>query len=126
MLHLLRRQGPVPSCLKHDVAFASLQKFAGDDADAPLANEPDGDELDEAWNPRNKALADEKLRADIRRYKEDIGCQDQSGGYAAFVCRTVTRANTRTRARSTMPSREKNHPKAGRFLSHHNRRQDFY
>ena len=79
--------GPVPSCLKHDVAFASLQKFAGQDADAPLANEPDGDELDEAWNPRNKALADEKLRADIRRY----GCQDQSGGYAAFVCRTVTR-----------------------------------
>ena len=75
-------QGPVPSCLKHDVAYASLQKFAGDDADARLANEPDGDELDEAWNPRNKALADEKLRADIRRY----GCQDQSGFRAAILC----------------------------------------
>ena len=76
-------QGPVPSCLKHDVALASLQKFSGDDADAPLANKPDGDELDEAWNPRNKALADEKLRADIRRY----GCQDQSGAGAAVFCR---------------------------------------
>ena len=75
-------QGPVPSCLKHDVALASLQKFSGDDADAPLANKPDGDELDEAWNPRNKALADEKLRADIRRH----GCQDQSGTLAAIMC----------------------------------------
>ena len=75
-------QGPVPSCLKHDVALASLQKFSGDDADAPLANKPDGDELDEAWNPRNKALADEKLRADIRRH----GCQDQSGPLAAIMC----------------------------------------
>ena len=73
----------MPSCLKHDVAYASLQKFAGDDADAPLANEPDGNELDEAWNPRNKALADVKLRADIRRY----GCQDQSGAGAALLCR---------------------------------------
>ena len=76
-------QGPVPSCLKHDVAYGGLQKFAGDDADAPLANKPDGDELDEAWNPRNKALADEKLRADIRRH----GCQDQSGTLAAVFCR---------------------------------------
>ena len=75
-------QGPVPSCLKHDVALASLQKFSGDDADATLANKPDGDELDEAWNPRNKALADEKLRADIRRH----GCQDQSGTLAAIMC----------------------------------------
>ena len=79
-------QGPVPSCLKHDVAYASLQKFTGDDADAPLANKPDGDELDEVWNPRNKALADEKLRADIRRY----GCQDQSGDYAAVACLITT------------------------------------
>ena len=74
--------GPVPSCLKHDVAYASLQKFAGDDADAPLGNEPDGNELDQAWNPRNKALADEKLMADIRRN----GCQDQSGFWAAILC----------------------------------------
>ena len=85
----LTPQGPVPSCLKHDVAYASLQKFAGDDADAPLANKPDGDELDEAWNPRNKALADEKLRADIRRY----GCQDQSGTLAAVFCRLGSKEN---------------------------------
>ena len=75
-------EGPVPSCLKHDVAYASLQKFAGDDADAPLGNEPNGNELDQAWNPRNKALADEKLMADIRRN----GCQDQSGFWAAILC----------------------------------------
>ena len=74
--------GPVPSCLKHDVAYASLQKFAGDDADAPLGNEPNGNELDQAWNPRNKALADEKLMADIRRN----GCQDQSGFWAGILC----------------------------------------
>ena len=79
-------QGPVPSCLKHDVAYGGLQKLGGLDAVAPLANDPDGDELDEAWNPRNKALADEKLRADIRRY----GCQDQSGDYAAVACLITT------------------------------------
>ena len=79
-------QGPVPSCLKHDVAYGSLQKLAGLDAAAPLANDPDGDELDEAWNPRNKALADDKLRADVRRY----GCQDQSGDYAAVACGITT------------------------------------
>ena len=72
----------VPLNLKHDVAYGSLQKFAGGDAVAPLGNDPDGDELDEAWNPRNKALADEKLRADIRRH----GCQDQSGTLAAIMC----------------------------------------
>ena len=75
-------QGPVPSCLKHDVAYASLQKFAGGDAVAPLGNDPDGSELDEAWNPRNKSLADEKFRADILRN----GCQDQSGSYAFSAC----------------------------------------
>ena len=79
-------EGPVPSCLKHDVAYASLQKFAGDDAGAPIANEPDGDELDEAWNPRNKALADDKLRADILRY----GCQDQSGFWGVAMCRYLS------------------------------------
>ena len=77
-------QGPVPSCLKHDVAYGGLQKFAGGDAVALLGNDPNGDELDEAWNPRNKALADEKLRADIRRH----GCQDQpSNIFYAIFCR---------------------------------------
>ena len=39
--------GPVPSCLKHDVMYSALQKFAG--ANPGTA---DGDELDATWNPR--------------------------------------------------------------------------
>ena len=62
-------QGPVPSCLKHDVAYGGLQKIAGMNIQVA-----DGTELDEAWNPRNKALADYKFRADIARW----GCQDQT------------------------------------------------
>ena len=69
--------GPLPSCLKHDVAYGGLQKIAG--ANTDVAN---GTELDEAWNPRNKALADYKFRADITRW----GCQDQTS-IAWAVCR---------------------------------------
>ena len=61
--------GPLPSCLKHDVAYGGLQKIAGADTDVA-----DGTELDEAWNPRNKALADYKFKSDITRW----GCQDQT------------------------------------------------
>ena len=56
-------------CRKHDVAFASLQKFAG-----VSPGRPDGNELDEAWKPRNKALADAKFSADILLH----ACQDSS------------------------------------------------
>ena len=69
--------GPVPSCLKHDVGY-SLQRFAG--------GAPDGawdTELDEAWNPRNKALADLKFKADIMKY----GCQNPSAVALISVCR---------------------------------------
>ena len=59
--------GPLPSCLKHDVAYGGLQKISGTNTQVA-----DGTELDEAWNPRNKALADYKFRADITRW----GCQD--------------------------------------------------
>ena len=69
--------GPLPSCLKHDVVFSSLQKFAG-----PTAGKSNGDELDAAWNPRNKALADAKFRADIEQY----GCQDASQEALDSVC----------------------------------------
>ena len=75
-------QGPVPSCLKHDVGYGSLQKFAGLDANASLTSPPDGTELDEAWNPRNKALADYKFKADITRW----GCQNQLGAPADGLC----------------------------------------
>ena len=70
-------QAPVPSCLKHDVGYASLQMFAGASPGAA-----DGDELDAMWNPRNKALADAKFRTDIERY----GCQNLSGALAQTHC----------------------------------------
>ena len=65
--------GPVPSCKKHDVAYSSLQKFAGDRGEDGTGAENE-DELDDAWNPRNKSLADSKFFADIMKY----GCQQQS------------------------------------------------
>ena len=40
-------------CLKHDVAWNSLQEFVGDPPGADLQGT-----MDEAWNPRNKFLAD--------------------------------------------------------------------
>ena len=43
---------------------------------------PDGNVLDEAWNPRNKALADHKFKADIVAH----GCQQQSVAAAIAVC----------------------------------------
>ena len=66
---LREAQGPVVSCLKHDVAYAGLQVITG--TDAPRA---DSYTLDEAWNPRNKALADCKFKADITAY----GCQNEA------------------------------------------------
>lgn len=69
-------EGPVPSCKKHDVAFESLQKFAG-----TAGSDAWGNELDATWNPRNKMLADAKYYADIATH----GCQQSSGvGIAAF------------------------------------------
>ena len=52
--------GPLPTCYKHDVALSSLQKFAGVSSST--------EEMDEAWNPRNKHLADAKAKADIEKY----------------------------------------------------------
>ncbi len=52
--------GPLPTCYKHDVALSSLQKFAGVSSST--------EEMDEAWNPRNKHLADAKAMADIEKY----------------------------------------------------------
>ena len=64
--------GPLPSCLKHDVTYSSLKKFAGGN----------DSELDEAWNPRNKALSDMKFRADIMVH----GCQDSDAEADDWVC----------------------------------------
>ncbi len=71
--------GPLPSCLKHDAAYSSLKKFAG----VTVGSVSNG--LDEAWNPRNKALADIKFRADIRAH----GCQDASAIAEGLVCPPV-------------------------------------
>ena len=45
------------ACLKHDLAFSSLPKFVGGVKDDNI--------LDEAWNPRNRALADALLGIDL-------------------------------------------------------------
>ena len=69
--------GPLPTCRKHDVAYGGLQSFAGSDV-----NHADASVLDETWNPRNKALADYKMKADISAH----GCQQQT--LAAWpICR---------------------------------------
>ncbi len=78
----LSPDGPLPSCLKHDVAYGGLQEFAGQDTKTSLTASPDGTELDEAWNPRNKALADAKFKADIAKW----GCQDETSVAKAGVC----------------------------------------
>ena len=59
-------EGPVPACWKHDFAFNGLQRFEGE-----AGEDSWGDELDITWNPRNKALADLRFKADILKY----GCQ---------------------------------------------------
>ena len=48
------------ACLKHDIAWGSLQAMGGDTSLShdEKDEDNDGDELDETWNPRNKHLAD--------------------------------------------------------------------
>ncbi len=70
----------MPSCLKHDVTYGSLQRFAGAGDDGN--RDPDASELDETWNPRNKSLADSKFKADITRY----GCQNPSVIARETIC----------------------------------------
>ena len=56
-------EAPVPMCKKHDVAYESLQKFGGTNPTNEPGGEALGDERDETWNARNKALADAKFYA---------------------------------------------------------------
>ena len=51
--------GPEPACFRHDFAFETLQKV--------VESENDGLDIDAAWNPRNKYLADLVMRRDIER-----------------------------------------------------------
>ena len=48
------------ACLKHDLAWGGLPRFAG----SPT-NERNEDDPDSAWNPRNKALSDRILLLDL-------------------------------------------------------------
>ena len=54
-------QGPDLLALKHDMAYASPQKFEGVNLIDPDTEREIGDteELDITWNPRNKYLADD-------------------------------------------------------------------
>ena len=74
--------GPAPSCLKHDVAYASLQKFTGANPQNIRGGWENGDELDEAWNPRNKSLADSKFYADVKKHK----CELSAIGWRILTC----------------------------------------
>ena len=71
--------GPVPSCVKHDVAYASLQEFKGTSG---------GNELDETWNPVNKYLADSKFFRDIDTHD----CEDPSLATRISYCLLSKRA----------------------------------
>ena len=53
---------PTASCRKHDVMWGSLKKFV--EPDSPT-------QIDAAWNPRNKLVADIKLVADTKKYDCD-------------------------------------------------------
>ena len=74
-------QGPVPSCLKHDVAWGSLKGLVVNSDDEGVIPHDD-DTLDEAWNPRNKDLADAKFKADIAKH----GCQNSDWRANVSVC----------------------------------------
>ena len=67
----LSPDGVLPSCRKHDVAYHSLQMFADTDS---------SELLDRTWNPRNKALADAKMWADVFHF----GCWGGSTGQ--WIC----------------------------------------
>ena len=67
------------TCRKHDVAFASLQRWVGTG---------DVKEMDRAWNPRNKHLADAEFLIDLDRYD----CQMPSN-FGKVICGSL-RAGT--------------------------------
>ena len=62
IVYILGLEPPfVPGCLRHDVAYSSLQEFAGTQTNTAL----DDFERDSTWHPRNKYLADLILKADF-------------------------------------------------------------
>ena len=86
-------------CRKHDVGYASLQGFAGATSTAEESNE-----MDEAWNPRNKHLADAVALADIVQhdcqtpsvFAQLIACLSTAGVTAGILHWGVNKINTKT------------------------------
>ena len=78
--------GPVVPCQRHDLAYDSLQKFAGRNPENTPGGTPIGNELDQSWHPRNKSLADSKFFADINHY----GCENRNGLFASAMCGTLS------------------------------------
>ena len=86
-------------CRKHDVGYASLQGFAGATSTAEESNE-----MDEAWNPRNKHLADAVALADIVQhdcqtpsvFAQLIACPPTAGVTAGILHWGVNKINTKT------------------------------
>ena len=72
--------GPVPSCLKHDVTWDSLRRFESGTSNI--------NEIDKAWNPRNKYLADSIFYADISVNGCDYSTWN-SGDFCSLVPNTL-------------------------------------
>ena len=109
--------GPVASCLKHDVAYASLQKFTGANPSNIPGGEARGKELDEAWNPRNKSLADIKvLRRCQQAWVRTIGCRLANPDLLAQVRAFVVLLHRRRRSRPPRMARHRGGHRAHRRL----------
>ena len=83
-------EGPVPACLRHDVAYSSLQQFVGGGGRHVL---------DGAWNPRNKHLADTIFRDDLdKAFSGDSWAQRLSRNtqVSALLHWFVNKANNKT------------------------------
>ena len=50
--------GERAACLRHDMTYDNLQRFAGDQELSEAESDDDSFEIDEVWNPRNRYLAD--------------------------------------------------------------------
>ena len=59
---------PFPACYRHDFALESLRNF--------VSSGNEDDEYDEAWNPRNKYLADLVFKREIEEYGCSFANQD--------------------------------------------------
>ena len=82
-------KGPHTACLRHDLNYSTLQSLDGNEG---------FHELDEFWNPRNKHLADERFREDIRESSGNSPWPVDRflSGVGAFLHWSTNRANNKT------------------------------